>query len=97
MVAISAASEFNAAFIAGRGKDAAIDILVEALTLKDRAVWARMAAHEVDPDGRVNLRQIEAEAAFYKKQGTLSGPIPNLDKAVDASFAEEAVKRLAPR
>lgn len=89
--------DFNDAFIAGKNKDAAIDILVEALTLKDRAIWARMPAHEVDPDGRVNLRHIKAEAAFYQHQGTLSGAIPDLDKSVDPSFAEEAVKRLAQR
>jgi NitT/TauT family transport system substrate-binding protein len=87
--------DFNDAFVAGHDKEAAIDILVAALTLKDRAVWARMPAHEVDPDGRVNLRHIKKEAAFYQQQGTLSGPIPDLDKAVDSSFAAEAVKRLA--
>ncbi|HXQ51608.1 MAG TPA: ABC transporter substrate-binding protein [Stellaceae bacterium] len=89
--------DFIDAFDGDQNKEAAIDVMVAALTLKDRAVWEKMPAHDVDPNGSVNLAHIKKEAAFYKEQGTLTGALPDLDKFVDPSFAEAAVKILGRR
>ena len=89
--------DFNDAFVRNKGRAAAIDVLMQSttLTLKDRKVWETMPAHEVDADGKVNVAHVKAEAAFYKAQGNISGPIPDIDKFIEPRFAEAAVKILA--
>jgi NitT/TauT family transport system substrate-binding protein len=89
--------DYYDAFIGKKNTDAAVDILVENLSLKDRKVWVGAEPHHTDLNGKVNVAHIKAQAAFYKKTGSVSGPVPDIDKYVDMSFVEEAVKRLGAR
>jgi NitT/TauT family transport system substrate-binding protein len=89
--------DFNEAFFERKNLDATIDILVEHLALKDRRVWTESLPPRTDLNGRVNVAHIKAQAEYYKATGTLTGPIPDIDKVVDMKFADEAVKKLGRR
>ena len=77
--------------------DAALDILVEETPLKDRNLWKEDMFRHTDLNGRVNVADLERQAAFYKQQGTVTGPIPSVAKYVDLSFAEAALKQIGAR
>jgi NitT/TauT family transport system substrate-binding protein len=89
--------DYYDAFVARKNTDAAVDILVANLALKDRKIWTDGPPHRTDLNGKVNVAHIKAQAAFYKATGSVTGPVPDIDKYVDTSFAEAAVKRLGAR
>lgn len=90
------ARDYYDAFFLNKGKEAAIDLLVKYLPVKDRRVWQTSKQH-TDMNGKVNVADLKAQAAFYHKIGLVTGPVPDVDKYVDTSFAEAAVKRLGAR
>jgi hypothetical protein len=45
----------------------------------------------------VNVASLKSQAQFYKKDGEITGPIPDIDKYVDPQFADGAVKILGRR
>jgi ABC-type nitrate/sulfonate/bicarbonate transport system substrate-binding protein len=69
------------------------DVTVTHLTFPD--ALAAMAVNTVD--AAFMIEPLVRQAEFYKEQGTLSGPIPDIDRYVDASFADAAVKSLGAR
>jgi NitT/TauT family transport system substrate-binding protein len=89
--------DYHDAFVLKKNIEAAVDIMVEHLALKDRRTWIEGPPHRTDLNGRINVAHIKEQAAFYKATGSVSGPVPDIDKYVDMSFAEEAVKRLGSR
>jgi NitT/TauT family transport system substrate-binding protein len=89
--------DYHDAFIEKKNPDAAVDILVQHLALKDRRVWLESPPHRTDLNGRINVAHIKEQANFYKSTGSITGTIPELDKYVDMRFADEAVKRLGSR
>jgi NitT/TauT family transport system substrate-binding protein len=88
--------DYTDAFFEGKGKDAAIDLLVKYLPVKDKRIWQGSRQH-TDVNGKINVADLKAQAAFYKKIGLVTGPVPDVDKYIDTSFAEAAVKRLGAR
>jgi NitT/TauT family transport system substrate-binding protein len=102
-----AATRFMVAYLQGvrdfydatwlhKDEDAAISLLIEHLSLKDRSLWGVMRRN-ADLNGRINVASIQEQAAFYKEQGTITGAVPDLDKFIDTSFAAAAVKILGER
>lgn len=89
--------DYYDAYIGRKNPEAATDILVEHLALKDRRIWLEAPAHRTDLNGRINVAHIKEQAAFYKATGSVSGTVPDIDKYVDMRFADEAVKRLGAR
>jgi NitT/TauT family transport system substrate-binding protein len=89
--------DYHDAIFDGKDRDATIAILMEETPLKDARLWREDMFRNTDLNGRVNIADLKAQAAFYKEQGTLTGAIPDIDKYVDASFAAEAVKRSGAR
>jgi NitT/TauT family transport system substrate-binding protein len=87
---------YDAIFL-GKDRDAAIAILIEETPLKDPKLWKEDMFRHTDLNGRVNVADLKAQAAFYKEQGTLTGAVPEIDKYVDSSFVDEAVKRIGTR
>lgn len=79
-----------------KNEDATIALLMEHLSLKDRNLWKVMRRH-ADLNGRINVASIKEQAAFYKDEGTVTGPIPDIDKFIDKHFAEAAVKIIGER
>lgn len=89
--------DYHDAIFLKKDRDAAIAILTETTSLKDPKIWEEDMFRLCDLNGRVNVADLKRQAAFYKAQGTLTGTIPDIDKFVDASFAEAAVKRIGAR
>ncbi len=102
-----AGTRFMAAYLRGvrdfydatwrhRDEDATVSLLIEHLSLKDRDLW-KVMRRNADLNGRINVASIKEQAAFYKEQGTLSGPVPDIDKFIDTGFAAAAVKQIGER
>jgi NitT/TauT family transport system substrate-binding protein len=102
-----AATRFMVAYLQGvrsfydatwlhKDEDAAISLLIEHLSLKDRSLWGVMRRN-ADLNGRINVPSIKEQAAFYKEQGTITGAVPDIDKFIDTRFADAAVKIIGTR
>jgi NitT/TauT family transport system substrate-binding protein len=89
--------DYHDAIFLGKDRDATIAILIEETPLKDARLWKEDMFRNTDLNGRVNIADLKAQAAFYKEQGTLTGAIPDIDKYVDTGFAAAAVKRIGAR
>jgi NitT/TauT family transport system substrate-binding protein len=94
---LEGARDYYDAIFLNQNRDAAISILTSRLSLKDPTLWKEAMFRHTDLNGRINLADLQSQAAFYKKQGTLSGPIPDIEKYVDRSFAVAAVKLIGAR
>lgn len=89
--------DYYDAFFLKKNQDEAIDILVQTLPLKDPKVWKNFRPGNIDLNGKFNVASIKTQAAFYKQEGLVDGPIPDVDKYVDTSFAEAAVQVIGTR
>lgn len=85
------------AFFGMKDRDAAIKQLSQSLSLKDPKIWEMSHPESIDPNGKVNVDDLKAQAQFYSDQGTLQGGVPDIAKYVDTRFAEAAVKQLGAR
>jgi NitT/TauT family transport system substrate-binding protein len=94
---LQGARDYYDAIFLRKDRDAALDILVKDTPLKDRKIWEEDMFRHTDLNGHINVADLESQAAFYKQQGTLTGPIPDLAKYVDTSFADAAVQRIGAR
>jgi NitT/TauT family transport system substrate-binding protein len=74
-----------------RGRDDVIRILIKNTTVKDPALYERMAMTSLDPDGKMDLDYLRFELDYYKKAGSL-----DLSQLIDTSFQEYAVQQLGP-
>jgi len=93
---LEGARDYYDAFFLGKDRAAAIALLTRYLSVKDPKLWAN-SRQSTDLNGRVNVADLKRQAAFYKRQGTLSGAIPDLGHYVDPRFAEAAVKLIGAR
>jgi NitT/TauT family transport system substrate-binding protein len=89
--------DYHDAFVEHKGQDDAIGILTQNLSLKDPNVWKNSKPGNVDLNGKFNVASIKKQAAFYKQEGLIDGPIPDVDKYVDTSFTAAAVKVIGTR
>lgn len=94
---VQAIRDYYDAFFLGKNQDQAIGILTQYLSVKDPKVWKDAEPQNIDLNGRVNVDDLKAQAEFYAKTGSLKGGVPNMDKFVDMSFVEAALKQLGPR
>ncbi|HYH22903.1 MAG TPA: ABC transporter substrate-binding protein [Azospirillum sp.] len=79
--------------LAGPAADEVIAILGTTTGIKDEALFRKMLMPGIDPNGRVNVKSLQDDMAFYQRHGFLENPV-DLDKLVDTSFVEAAVKQL---
>jgi len=104
---IDAATRFMVAYLQGvrdfydatwrhQNEEETISLLIEHLSLKDRDLW-KVLRRNADLNGEINVPSIKEQAAFYKEAGTVTGPVPDMDKFIDRRFAEAAVKILGRR
>jgi NitT/TauT family transport system substrate-binding protein len=94
---LEGARDYHDAFALKQDREGAIALLMQYLPPKDPAIWREALRHYPDLNGQINVADLKSQAAFYKAQGTLSGPVPDIDKYVDPQFAEAAVKRIGRR
>lgn len=72
-----------------------ITILSARTSLKDPALYDRVAMPGLSPDGRVNSASLEAQQQYYMSSGQQQTAL-DLSKLVNSSFAESGVKTLGP-
>lgn len=89
--------DYYDAFFLKKDRDAAIDILVKDLPIKDRKIWETSGTQYTDLNGNINVDNLRSQATFYASEGLLTGPTPDFDKYVDLSFAKAAVAILGSR
>src|SRR3954471_6121968 len=96
---IRAVRDYNDAILgtnlAGPNADEIISILTESTEIKDRETYASMSAFAVDPNGGVNVDALKNDLVFFRERGLIS-PNVSVEKVVDHSFSEEAVRLLGP-
>ena len=89
--------DYHDAFVLKKNQDDAINILVQTLPLKDPKIWKSFRPSNIDLNGDFNVGSVKRQAAFYKQEGLIDGPVPDVDKYVDKSFAEAAIKVIGDR
>jgi len=89
--------DFDDAFHGNKDREAAIAILAQDLPRVPPEIWRTSRPNVCDLNGEVNVANIIAQAEFYKKDGEITGPIPDIAKFVDMQFAQGAVKVLGRR
>jgi len=89
--------DYDDAFFHNIEKEAAIDTLVQYLSLKDRSVWENATPSKLDTNGKINVDDLRTQEAFYAQRGQLQGGQPDLSKYVDPQFATAAVGVLGVR
>jgi NitT/TauT family transport system substrate-binding protein len=89
--------DYYDAFHLKQNREAAIDLLVQHLSVKDPVVWQTYSPSFTDLNGRVDVDDLKDSAAFYAQNGMLNGPAPDVTQFVDQQFADAAVQRLGRR
>ena len=79
----------------GEKREELIRILVKHTTAKDRTVYADVRWPGLNPDGAAITQSIADQQQFFVKLGRTEKAVP-IEKLVDNSFAEYAVKVLGP-
>ncbi|WP_309118170.1 ABC transporter substrate-binding protein [Paenibacillus sp.] len=86
--------DYNDAFVKGAGdQEGVIRIMTEYTALKDAALWEQVNVTGLNPNGTMFVDDIKAQYEWYKERGALIKDI-DVDAAIDASLAEEAVEIL---
>lgn len=81
--------------IIGPGADKIIEILTTHTAIKDAALYRTITSHGSNPDGRVNESSLRKDLQFFKDEGVVQGDV-DVDRAVDNSYVDAAVKALGP-
>ncbi|MBV9544821.1 MAG: ABC transporter substrate-binding protein [Chloroflexi bacterium] len=85
--------DWNAAFHDKQGTADVVNLLVQYTPVKDANIWNTAPAWYVDPNGRVNVSDLQDQMNFQVQAGQVLSP-PDLSKFVDTRFAEQAVQKL---
>ena len=85
------------AFHENKGRAETIQLLTQVTALKDPKVWDSFPPPYTDLNGRVNLDDLQSQAAAYDKFGSLQGGVPDVSKFVDTKFADAAVQQIGKR
>jgi len=81
--------------LTGPNADEIIDITARYSNLKDKAVIANMIPTAMDPDGQVNFETLKEDLASFKEMGLVKSDV-DLEKIVDRTFIDRAIKELGP-
>ncbi len=97
---IKAVREYNDALkdgrIAGPNAEEIIKILTEHTFMKDPNVHRSITPAAIDPDGRMHLNGLKNDLVFFKEQKLIQDPGITVERIIDTSFVEQAVKELGP-
>jgi NitT/TauT family transport system substrate-binding protein len=88
------ARDYDKAFTTKEGKADIVAMLVKHTVVKNAALYERMGPSYAEPDGTLNIAELNAQAAFYAKYGA-SDPI-DAEKIVDQRFRNAALAKLGP-
>jgi NitT/TauT family transport system substrate-binding protein len=91
--------DFNEALVDGRyggpKGDAVAAILAEYGPFKDPAIYKSFNTSYSDPDGKLNIESLRDDLAYFRKVGLVEGDV-TIEKALDLSFLDAALKQLGP-
>lgn len=90
---LKGAREFTAALKGGPNRGEVMNILLKHGRIKSREILEKMVVAYTDPNGFVDIRSIEDQANWYNAQGLVPTK-PDINKVVDLSYSEYAVKKL---
>jgi NitT/TauT family transport system substrate-binding protein len=76
-----------------KARQEVIDILAAKTTLKDKALYDKVVMPGLDPDGKVNVADLELQQQYYISAGEQQQPT-DFKKLVNMSFADAAAKQL---
>jgi len=79
----------------GEKKAELIRIMIKHTNLKDPKLFNEIEWPNLNPDGAVITKSVAGQQDFYVKMGRVEKPVP-IEKVVDNSFADQAVKVLGP-
>ncbi|MGZ3361772.1 MAG: ABC transporter substrate-binding protein, partial [Xanthobacteraceae bacterium] len=80
----------------GTDRDGINAILAKYTAVKDLALLAKMAPTGFDPNGRMEIKSLEADQDWFLKLGLQQGRA-DLDKVIDYQYVDDAVARLGKR
>ena len=84
------------AFKKGLNKDKIVGILAKETGIQDTKLWGEMIPAGLDPDGKLNVKNIQEEEDYFKKLGLIKDTTPAADTFIDESFAQQAARTLGP-
>ena len=84
----------DGAFLGEKG-DEIVSILTEYGAFKDPKVWRSFIFSSCGPDGTLHVPSMKEDLAIWRQQGLIEVPI-EVEKALDTSFVEWALKDLGP-
>jgi NitT/TauT family transport system substrate-binding protein len=87
--------DYNDAFARGRGKDEVVGILTKNTTIRDAALWEKIAPPGLNPDGSVSKSSIAQAQDFFAARGQVPEKA-DVDQLVDNSYVEFALQQLGP-
>jgi NitT/TauT family transport system substrate-binding protein len=97
---VKAIREYNDALkdgkIAGPNADEVISILTEYTFIKDPNIHREITPAAIDPDVRMNLKGLANDLQFFKERKLIQDPAIMVERIIDTSFADRAVKELGP-
>jgi NitT/TauT family transport system substrate-binding protein len=82
--------------LVGPKGDDMVAVLQQYTVVKDAALLRKITPAAVNPDGRVNLEGMRVDLAFYKEEGLIQDRTMTVERIVDMSFVENAVRDLGP-
>ncbi|MBV9547559.1 MAG: ABC transporter substrate-binding protein [Chloroflexi bacterium] len=85
--------DWNAAFHDKQGTADVVNLLVQYTPIKDANIWTTAPAWYVEPNGKINVSDLQDQLDFQIQAGQVKSP-PDLSKYVDSRFAEQAVQKL---
>ena len=81
------------AFTRGTNKAEIIDILTRTTSVKDAALFERMAPAGLNPDGYINMRSFADDVEWWSSHNYVRGRV-DPGQVVDNSFVDYAIDRL---
>jgi NitT/TauT family transport system substrate-binding protein len=81
-------------FVGEKG-EAIIRILNEMTPIKDPQFYRDFPLAACNPDGTMNIDSLKTDLAVLREQGLIEGEV-NVDKAIDLTFLQAALKELGP-
>ncbi len=85
--------DYNDAFVAGRDRDAVVEVLERVGVISDRALLDQYGLTGLNPNGYVNRRSLQEMHDFYLRKGSIAQAVP-LDELVDDRFVTGALRAL---
>ncbi|MBI2953680.1 MAG: ABC transporter substrate-binding protein [Chloroflexi bacterium] len=90
---IKGARDYNDAFMKNKSKSEIIRMLVQATTMKDAALWEKIAPPGLNPDGYLNMDSLMQQVDWLLQTGQIKEK-PKPEDFVDSQYVDYAIQQL---